>query len=295
MKEVSFKDRVPKYPGRVILTPVQGKNNTYDMVRADEPTEPGTPIDRATFESIIKSRLTGRYYPLTVGRKTASAQTSTTDLLDSGTWTVDSSGLVAQRSNYKIEASSCINSTYSVEKSVDGDESTNWGSLDGTTHTFTITLPLAIELKKIKLSLGRTQSSYSYTVTVQGSTNKSAWTDLLTINTMPSTLTEYTLTRTGDYQYYRLYFVRGGSSRVYINSVKFSEYAVNTYDNYFVASDDMPTTWDVGQKVTIQAPTFQTYALSSNYFNNVLCNTLLQSGQRYELRYNGASFDAKGV
>lgn len=45
-------DRVPTYPGRVRMTPVAGQANTYDMVRADNPIEPGTPINRALFESI---------------------------------------------------------------------------------------------------------------------------------------------------------------------------------------------------------------------------------------------------
>lgn len=44
-----MKDRVPLYPGRVKLTPVSGKENTYDMVRADEPTQEGTPLSKATF------------------------------------------------------------------------------------------------------------------------------------------------------------------------------------------------------------------------------------------------------
>ena len=43
-----MKDRVPLYPGRVKLTPVSGQANTYDMVRADEPTQEGTPLNKAT-------------------------------------------------------------------------------------------------------------------------------------------------------------------------------------------------------------------------------------------------------
>lgn len=46
-------DRISTYPGRVRLIPVPGQANTYDMVRADEPIEPGTPINRALFTSII--------------------------------------------------------------------------------------------------------------------------------------------------------------------------------------------------------------------------------------------------
>jgi hypothetical protein len=43
-----MKDRTPRYPGRVKLTPVAGQTNTYDMVRADSPVEPGTPINKQT-------------------------------------------------------------------------------------------------------------------------------------------------------------------------------------------------------------------------------------------------------
>ncbi len=46
-------DRIPLHPGRVRLIPVAGQANTYDMVRADEPIEPGTPINRALFQSFI--------------------------------------------------------------------------------------------------------------------------------------------------------------------------------------------------------------------------------------------------
>lgn len=45
-------DRIPKYPGRVKMIPVPGQENTYDMVRADDPSEAGTPINRTLFESI---------------------------------------------------------------------------------------------------------------------------------------------------------------------------------------------------------------------------------------------------
>lgn len=44
-------DRIPTYPGRVKMTPVEGQENTYDMVRADVPIESGTPINKALFDS----------------------------------------------------------------------------------------------------------------------------------------------------------------------------------------------------------------------------------------------------
>lgn len=41
-----MKDRVSLYPGRVKLTPVAGQENTFDLVRADQPTDPGTELSK---------------------------------------------------------------------------------------------------------------------------------------------------------------------------------------------------------------------------------------------------------
>lgn len=46
---IDVKNRVPKYPGRVKMTPVSGQVNIYDMERADDPREEGTPINRELF------------------------------------------------------------------------------------------------------------------------------------------------------------------------------------------------------------------------------------------------------
>ena len=42
-----MQDRIPLYPGRVMLTPVPGQENTFDMVRADSPTQEGTQLSKA--------------------------------------------------------------------------------------------------------------------------------------------------------------------------------------------------------------------------------------------------------
>lgn len=44
-----MKDRLSKYPGRVKLTPVAGQADTFDMIRADEPEDIGTPLNKNTF------------------------------------------------------------------------------------------------------------------------------------------------------------------------------------------------------------------------------------------------------
>lgn len=46
-----MQDRLPTYPGRVVITPVEGAANTYDMVLADVPTQEGTPLNKANLLS----------------------------------------------------------------------------------------------------------------------------------------------------------------------------------------------------------------------------------------------------
>ena len=47
-----MKDRIPTYAGRVKLIPVPNILNTYDMERADEPKQDGTPLNSSTLLGI---------------------------------------------------------------------------------------------------------------------------------------------------------------------------------------------------------------------------------------------------
>lgn len=53
-----MKDRVPLYPGRVTLKPVSGQANTFDLTRADQPTQEGTPLNKA---SLLKDATAALY------------------------------------------------------------------------------------------------------------------------------------------------------------------------------------------------------------------------------------------
>lgn len=46
-----MQDRISAYPGRVKLTPVAGQADTYDLTRADQPTQEGTPLNKANLLS----------------------------------------------------------------------------------------------------------------------------------------------------------------------------------------------------------------------------------------------------
>ena len=51
-----MQDRVSRYPGRIKLIPVDANNGIYDVVRADEPTQEGTPLNTANLFSSATSQ-----------------------------------------------------------------------------------------------------------------------------------------------------------------------------------------------------------------------------------------------
>lgn len=53
-----FEDRVVEHPGRVVLTPVSGETNTYDMTRAEgNVTEEGTPLNAENMNAQIRDMI----------------------------------------------------------------------------------------------------------------------------------------------------------------------------------------------------------------------------------------------
>lgn len=85
-----MKDRVSTYPGRVQLTPVSGQTNVYDLVRADQPTEEGTPLNKANLFSDSVADFLNMSSDGTVNDalKRLGAELVYTDIVTSGTWKV---------------------------------------------------------------------------------------------------------------------------------------------------------------------------------------------------------------
>lgn len=294
MIEVDFKDRVPTHAGRIKLTPVDGQPDIFTMARADEPAEEGTPLDKATFDSITQSRLTGRFYSLIALEETITTVEGVVSPIPTTNWSVGNDNIEATSGSFKISASSAIDSTYAVAKAVDAETETAWASVYGTQHIFTIELPSSITVKSVRLNLGSAGNTTGFNMSVQGSLTGDSWSNLYTITSFPSGATEYTLTTNGDYKYYRFVCNFDNESRIYIYELAFTSWAVNTYTIDF-QTDKTPLTWDDGQRVTIKTPTFGALAVASNTFNGVKVNTILQPSKRYVLTYNGTTFDAKEV
>lgn len=93
-----MKDRVPAYPGRVKLNPVDGQDGVYDMLRADEPIQDGTPLNKATLltdetaarfglsdDATVNDALANAQRNFPVGTIVGSARPDVSDLLG-GEW-----------------------------------------------------------------------------------------------------------------------------------------------------------------------------------------------------------------
>lgn len=294
MIEKNIVDRVPKYAGRIKLTPVSGQADVFTMTRADEPTVEGTPLDKATLDSIIQSRLTGRFYEPTVTRTPNTAQSGLTiSPIPSSGWVYDTENrLIARNGSYTIKASSDQNT--SANRVSDVVENEGWQSVGGTESWIEISHTQALKVYKMRFTIEMQYSSRLTRFVIQGSTNGTTWQELGTYTSVTTDIAmDYTLINLGDYNYYRLIFTSDGSNRITVKDFRYILYDVSVYKNYYTLSN-MPLTWDRGQRLTIYTPTnVNTFAVSENSLNGVIINTILQSGRRYELRYNGVTFDTK--
>lgn len=295
MIEKDIRDRVPTFPNRVKLTAVPGVADTYTMSRADEPTEEGTPINRALFQSIIQSRLTGRYYEPTISRAAdASRSGLTVSPIPTSGWVYETDNqLIATNGAYRVEASSDQNT--SADRAAAVFTSSGWQSVGGLESWIEIYHSQALRVKKIVFTV-EMQNSRLTQMEIQGSTNGTTWQGLGTYTTITTdTAMEYTLTNVGDYNYYRLVFTSDGSNRITVKSFRYSLYDVSIYTNSYALSN-MPAQWTKGQRLLILTPvTVNTLAVTNNTLNGVTINTILQNNRRYELRYNGSAFDVKEV
>ena len=293
MIEKEFLDRVPTYPGRVTLTPVAGQANTYDMARSDSPRVAGTPLDKATFDSVVQSRLTGRYYEPTCRKDEVGSYTGVTTNPIPTTWYKETSGR-AYSGIWVV--TSAINDNSEVYRAVDGEETTRWVSAMGTTHDFIIDTGSVLTVKKMLLNTAAINGTYA-TVTISGSNDGAKWTTLYAVSNVDKIEKEITLTTNGAYKLYRVSFVNSLSNvSASIWEWAFTEYDFKTYTNSYTISSGVPTEWTTGQKVTIQVPAdTNNLAVISNTLNGVTVNTILQPNKRYELRYTGSAFVAKEV
>lgn len=304
MKEVDFKDRVPTYPGRIKLSPIAGQPDTFEMERADEPITEGTPINKATFDSITQSRLTGRYYELSVSNVESSLMTGIkTNPIPTSGWVVVSRGK-ATNGQYIIDAYDSMNETYTPEKACDGNSTTFWAADNsyGTTpeKQWAIHSETPIRVNKVKINMSLLSTTGSSKFKIRGNTNynysRRDLTDSISFSNTNG-LKEYTIKTPDFYKGYALTFEEFGSGiTVALYDFQISDYDVITYKNHFVLNEGVPEVWTTGQRIMVKVPsTISSGGIVENTLNGIKVNTILQVSKKYELVYNGSTFDAKEV
>lgn len=293
MKEVNFLDRVSSYPGRVIMTPVPGQANTYDMIRADDPVIPGTPLDKATFNSMVHSRLTGRYYPLSVSREVLSSTGGSADPIPASGW-IENSYTDFVNGSYKL-TSSYPDYPNLPPLAFDNSTSTYFAAESESGETW-IAVDFGTRIVVNKLSVCWFSYDYDYfRVSFQGSNNGTTWTTIASTTGNRETPTEWSFANTTEYSAYRLLFTQGTESAMRLYDWSITGWGANVYKNLYT-SDGMPAEWTEGQRVLIETPaSVNTVGVSANALNGVTINTILQPSKRYELCYNGSAFVAKEV
>ena len=287
MIEKNIVDRVPKYAGRIKLTPVSGQPDLFTMIRADEPIVEGTPLDKATLDSIIKSRLTGRYYVPSVIQSSISSQNGlTVNPIPVNSW-VQSSPTVGWTGSWTIESSSTDGSSYPWNV-LDGNTATSWVSASGTTHTWKISGSNPRALKKFKVMF-----SGSMAAELQGSNDGIIWKHITHLSNA-GVLSEYSVTSPVSYNFHRVLFTSSAAGRGGLNEFVISEYNIETFSNAFTIDNGFPIDWHNGQIAFVQIhDSVNTTGVISNTLNGITVNTILHPSRRYELMYNGTSFNTK--
>lgn len=288
MKEVEFRDRVPTHPGRYRITHVSG--NLYDMERMDEPTEPGTALNKVAFDSIIHSRLTGRYYKPTVVKAVAASTTLTTNPVPASGWAETGT----EKATNGLYVATASPSQENPAEAFDGTWSTNSGwrpSFDDDEPWIAIDFGSPIVLTKIKTYF--VADARVTTCVLSGSNDGVNWYPLAEVNETQTKATEWSFENTTAYRHYRLSFNNTG---IRLYGWEFTEYVVTTYRNVFTISIGWPTSFESGQVALVEIPSnVATLGVVSNTINGITVNTILQPNKRYELRYTGSAFAAKEV
>lgn len=294
MIETSFLDRVPTYPGRVVLSPVDGQPDTYDMTRADQPTEAGTPIDKATFDSMVHSRLTGRFYAPTVSREVQSSVVGVADPIPASGW-MEISYTELTNGNYKV-TSTASDYPNLPDHAFNNSTTTYWAGENATGQAW-IAIDLGTRILVTKLSVCWFSYDYdSLGVSFQGSNNGTEWVEIANTTGNRETPTDWDFSNYIEYSQYRLVFTQGTEDAIRLYDWSITGWSVSTYKNVFTVDNGFPSEWTTGQRVTIETPSnVNTVGVLFNSINGVNVQTILQPSKRYELRYTGSAFVAKEV
>ena len=305
---INAKDRVPSKVlsnGAIRYEEFDTNGNSlgYKYIkRADEPIEPGTPINKALFDKIdglLKKELgersrIDRYNAPIVSDDIG--EVLNYDNLFSGEWTGGTGGGSANA--YK--GSMSVIPEYSAYDSAGHIKnifnSSGWHSRESyKKREFYIDLSESVEILKFKLS--RFCGSFVSFI-INGSNSIGNWINLYSSTENTSGLdeiVEITLQNTAKYRYYE-FIINVSSTRATATIANLQVVSSKQSANKLLLSNDISNYFN-GQRFLIQTPTltYDRAMLNVNGLGDISIKEKLDSNTKYELVYNDSSFNAYSV
>lgn len=305
---INVKDRVPSQVlsnGAIRYEEFDTNGNSlgYKYIkRADEPIEPGTPINKDLFDKIdglLKKELgersrIDRYNAPIVSDDIG--EVLNYDNLFSGEWTGGSGGGSANA--YK--GSMSVIPEYSAYDSAGHIKnifnSSGWHSRESyKKREFYIDLSESVEILKFKLS--RFCGSFVSFI-INGSNSIGNWINLYSSTENTSGLdeiVEITLQNTAKYRYYE-FIINVSSTRATATIANLQVVSSKQSANKLLLSNDISNYFN-GQRFLIQTPTltYDRAMLNVNGLGDISIKEKLDSNTKYELVYNDSSFNAYSV
>ena len=307
-------------------------NDNVDISLKTPITQEGTPVNRALFRNLQGDLYTQDRYNITtvtqeflpVDYMTEHIYSETTKQEDflPKTWT--SGGTMTLPSGesgeyfYSDTSSGRFivmgDNSYAIYSSIksafDGSTSTMCRYDGSTLHAF-IVLPKPTRIKKIKLAMGGSGGRTNFSsCTIYGSLDGKSYTLLRSISYNEykangyDALSEWTLSTLGYYKYYKASVYTGDSTwDAYLSEFQVSEYDDTQWGDYFYNHTlDLPlTSYEKGKIVNIEVGKYGSITSMSNCLLNINnlgykpINDSIDSGKKYSLVYNGASWDIANV
>lgn len=305
---IDVKDRVPSQVlsnGAIRYEEFDTNGNSlgYKYIkRADEPIEPGTPINKALFDKIdglLKKELgersrIDRYNAPIVSDDIG--EVLNYDNLFSGEWTGGTGGGSADA--YKgsmrvIPEYSAYDSAGHIKNIFN---SSGWQSRESyKKREFYIDMSESVEILKFKLS--RSCSSFVSFI-INGSNSIGNWINLYSSTENTSGLdeiVEITLQNTAKYRYYE-FIINVSSTRATVMIANLQVVSSKQSANKLLLSNDISNYFN-GQRFLIQTPTlnYDRAMLNVNGLGDISIKEKLDSNTKYELVYNDSSFNAYSV
>ena len=306
---IEVKDRVPSQVlenGAIRYEEFDADGNSlgYKYIkRADEPIEPGTPINKLLFDKIDdflkkelgeRTRIDRYNVPLV---SSDIGEVLNYDDLFSGEWTGGSGGA----SSYAYNGSMTVIPEYSAYDSAGHIKnifiSSGWNSTESyKKREFYIDMSEPVEILKLKFS--KFFGSFVSFI-INGSNDLGNWAELYSTTDVGSNgldvITEITLQNTAKYRYYE-FIINVSSTRATVRMANLQVTSSKQNANKLLLSNDISSYFE-GQRILIQMPTlaYNRATLNVNELGDIPIAEKLDSDTKYELVYDGSAFSANSV